>query len=276
MLHVEATERRLAVFRSGLRDSLVTQRAEADTRPYLHPLLAPDGVGVLTEDAPPHHSWQHGLYVGLNDVNGVGFWTEGPNDGTFHPKPLAPPVVDGKTVRWTVETAWRTPGRTPLLTEDQTWTLRDHGDTHYTLDLDWRLLADVNVTFGPYAYGGLFLRMPYRPDRGGLATNSEGQTNAGAEAQRARWCAVEMPVEGRNDPAGIALLDHPANPEHPVPWRVDNQLGIAPSRCIAGAWHLAEGETAWFRHRALVFRGPTDTDNIEAEWQAFAAQEPMS
>src|SRR4051812_27848376 len=87
----------IEIFRQDCQSALVTQRAQTDKRPYIHPLLAPDGVGVLTENEPPHHPWQHGLYVGLNDINGIGFWTEGrrgnQDDGTFHPQPLAAPEI---------------------------------------------------------------------------------------------------------------------------------------------------------------------------------------
>jgi hypothetical protein len=268
-LRVENTGRRLSLFREGRREPIVVQNAAANRRPYLHPLVAPDSIGVLTEDTPAHHPWQHGLYVGLNAVNGVGFWKEGKEDGTFHPEPIPSPQQKRDRVSWQVRTAWRSPDGTTLLIETQGWTFQDAGDT-YTLDLDWQLRAEIALTFGEYPYGGLFLRMPYREELGGLALNSEGQKNGDAEGQRARWVAVQMRTEGRSGPAGIALMDHPENPEHPVPWRVDGQLGIAPSRCIAGEWKLVRGETARFRHRVYAFCRPADVDRIEASWNAFA------
>src|SRR4029453_2351411 len=140
-------------------------------------------------DAPGHHPWQHGLYVGLNAVNGVGFWKENAADGTFHPEPMEPPQEREAGVGWQVHPAWRSPGGEPLLTERQEWTFHDAGET-YTLDFDWQLRADTDLTFGQYAYGGLFLRMPYRAERGGTALNSQGQQNGAAEAQHARWVAV--------------------------------------------------------------------------------------
>src|SRR5262245_11744128 len=93
----------ISLFRGAGSEPLLVQHADPDRRPYLHPIRPPDGIGVLTEDAPPHHPWQHGLYVGLNDVNGVGFWKEGAGDGTFHPRPLASPVVAVNEAHWTVE-----------------------------------------------------------------------------------------------------------------------------------------------------------------------------
>ena len=72
------------------------QEAPEFGRPYIHPLRAPKAGGILTENAPGHHPWQHGLYVGLNDVNGIGFWTEGlgadrDKDGSFACRELKDP-----------------------------------------------------------------------------------------------------------------------------------------------------------------------------------------
>ena len=271
----------LAFYRAGEAGLLLEQRAAPDSRPYIHPLIAPDGVGVLTENAPSHHPWQHGLYVGLNDINGVGFWTERlhrhpEHDGSFHPFSLDPPHVEATSVRWAVRSVWKSPRGEPMLTEEQRWHLAGDGAT-YALDLDWHLTAAIDLTFGQYAYGGLFLRMPYRREQGGTVENSEGRHGAGeTESQRARWVAVNMPIEGRpaaSLEAGVAIMDHPANPEHPVPWRVDNQFGICPSRSIAGAWHLARGETSISQYRLLVFCGPVDSQLIERSWRAYAAAE---
>ena len=39
-----------------------------------------------------------------------------------------------------------------------------------------------------------------------------------------------MPVAGRRDWGGFAIIDHPESPVFPVTWRVDNKLGVSPSR----------------------------------------------
>lgn len=279
IIHAAYAPDRLALHRAGQGAPLVEQHAAPDSRPYVHPIVAPDGIGVLTENAPTHHPWQHGLYVGLNDVNGVGFWTEGlsrhaTHDGTFHPFPLEPPHVEGAAVRWTVRSLWKSPQGEPLLTEEQRWHLVDD-DASYALDLEWRVTAVIDLTFGQYPYGGLFLRMPYRPEQDGTVQNSEGHRGAHeTEGQRARWVAVSMPIAERppaSPEAGVAIMDHPANPEHPVPWRLDNQLGIGPSRSIVGAWHLTASETSLSRYRVLAFCGPIDAVLIERSWRAYAA-----
>lgn len=271
-LEIRRTATGIAVFRAGGNAPILTQQAEPDKRAYIHPIVAPDGRGVLTEDTPPHHPWQHGLYAGLNDVNGVGFWMEGlreesrATDGTFHPRPIADVAAVDHRVTWTVLSDWRGPDGALMLMEAQAWRLTDLGDA-YELDVTWTLTAAVDLTFGKYAYGGLFLRMPYKKERGGEAINSEGQINGAAEGQRARWVSVSMPIEGRADWAGIAMMDHPDNPEYPNPWRVDGQLGIVPSRCIAGPWHLTKGTSEVHRYRLFVFCGRTDRDRVEANWR---------
>lgn len=275
VLQLKCEPERLAIHRPGSSAPLLVQHAPAHRRPFIHPLAAPDGEGALTEDMPHHHPWQRGLYVGLNDLDGIGFWKEGKgevgeSDGTFHPAPLEAPALQEGRVCWTVRTQWQAPGGTPVLAETQAWRLRD-GGTHCELELDWTLQALRTTRFGQYAYGGLFLRMPYREAIGGSALSSEGLGFPQAEGQLARWVALSMPLPGRQGEAGVAMLDHPGNPGHPVPWRVDHQLGIAPSRCIAGAWSLREGEASTSRYRLYLFCGPIVPEVVEAQWRAFAA-----
>ena len=267
---------KLTWWRDGADEPLVTQHTAPDRRPFLHPLVAPDGRGVLTLDAPADHAWQHGLYIGLNDVNGAGFWTEGllPHhhaiDGTFHPEPIQ---LTGPTA-WRVVTEYRSIRGEPLLRETQDWTLRDAGAT-YRLDLVWTLQALVDVKFGKYAYGGLFLRMPTAPkDPTARILNSEGgDTTDACEQKRARWIAVWMPLTGRADPAGVALFDHPGNPEHPLPWRADGYYGIGPSRSSVGEWSLANGAAVTFRHGVWAFTGNGDAARIEAAYQTYLGEQ---
>ena len=60
----------IAVFRRGGQEPILTQNARVDFRPYIHPIAAPDGKGVLTEYSPEHHRHQTGLYWGFTRVNG--------------------------------------------------------------------------------------------------------------------------------------------------------------------------------------------------------------
>ena len=60
----------ISVYRDNVAEPILTQNARPDFRPYLHPIVAPDGKGVLTEFSPAHHKHQTGLYWGFTKVNG--------------------------------------------------------------------------------------------------------------------------------------------------------------------------------------------------------------
>lgn len=273
---LSADGRRLAIYRVATKETLAVQNARTAKRPYLHPLLAPDGKGVLTEDAPPHHPWQHGLYVGLNRVNEVGFWSEGGSDGTFHPEPISQVSASAARADWRVQTVWKAPNGTSMLDETQAWTLRDE-ESQVILDLTWTLKARIPITFGKSTYGGLFIRMPYRGGADAKAITSEGKVNLAGEGQRAKWVALQMPIPGRpqNGIAGMALLDHPKNPDHPLPWRIDNELGVGPSRSILGDWKLNTDQSITFYFQVVLFTGVIPTQAIQSAWTRFSTEIPL-
>lgn len=275
VLHVEVGDGRVDVLRVGFATPVLTQHAHKDHRPFIHPILIPDGTAVLTQDAPGHHPWQHGLYIGLNDVNGVGFWSEGlhprrdpADDGTFHPQILGTPRSEGNRAEWSVRTEYRSHPGDAVLEELQEWAFTDFGD-RYTLDLRWTITAVVPITFGKYEYGGLFLRMPYSDKDGGTARNSERQVGEAAEGQRARWVSSQMPLDGAADEVLVVVMDRPGNLEYPTPWRVDNELGIGPSPSVAGPWQLAAGASRDFHYRVAVFARPVGDTTIEQAWTSF-------
>jgi hypothetical protein len=250
----------IEVRRAGAASPLLVQNAPTDMRPYLHPLMAPDGKGVLTQFRPGHHLHQTGIYFGFSAVNGRSFFHN--TDGAFFRGKGARVEKGGA---WSVETDWLAGDGSVLLTETQRWRIEDFV-AHYVLDLDWTGRAAVDVTIGKYDYGGLFVRMPWKAGIQGDAINSEGQSKKDAEGKRARWVDVGMEIEGRPDQAHIAMLDHRSNPDHPVPWRVDANLGIVPSRSRLGDWKIAKGESARARYRLVVYTGELNRDLIERNW----------
>lgn len=260
----------LAVYREGSDVPLLVQRNEQHARPCLQPLMAPDLDGVLTEFMPDHHHHQTGVFFGLPEVNGRSYFhvtRQGSFErvGHFMLKSGNDPIG-----RWSISDQWLS-DRGPVATETQSWRLRDHG-SWYVLDLDWSLLAHEELTVGKYDYGGLFVRMAWRPQTGGSAVNSEGQQGEECEGQRARWVDVGVPILGRKDgrDGHIALLDHPKNEGHPEPFRVDGQLGFGPCRARLGEWKIARSKTATAKFRLVVYLGEFDKERIEGAWKEFA------
>lgn len=70
----------ISLYKEGVSEPILVQVVENDFRPYIHPIVAPDGKGVLTEFSPGHHKHQTGLYWGLTRVNGRDYFHH-PADG---------------------------------------------------------------------------------------------------------------------------------------------------------------------------------------------------
>lgn len=260
----------IAIFRADGKTPIVTQQAKADFRPYLHPIVAPDGKGVLTEYSPGHHKHQTGLYWGFTRVNGRDYFHH-PQGDYWRRVSAKVLTASGPEVKWqTVYDLLDSTGKA-VLTETQTWTMRDM-QTKFLLDLDWSGEAQTDVTIGKYDYGGLFLRMPWREGIKGEVVNAARQRNASAEGQRAMWVDAGMQVEGRDDLAHIAIFDHPENKGYPQTWRVDGQLGIGPARARTGDWHIKKGETEVIRHEVVVYTGTLDDVELTKTWGEFSGQ----
>ena len=60
----------ISVYRADGKLPILTQNARAGHRPYIHPIIAPDGKGPITEYSPGHHKHQTGLYWGFTRING--------------------------------------------------------------------------------------------------------------------------------------------------------------------------------------------------------------
>ena len=136
----------ISIFRAGSKSPLLTQNAKAGFRPFLHPITAPDGKGVLTEYSPGHHKHQTGLYWGFTRVYGRDFFH---NPGAAFWKRLAANVVDGKgeEVKWqTVYDLLNEEGN-PILTETQNWSMREDGGK-FLISLEWKGEAKTDITIG--------------------------------------------------------------------------------------------------------------------------------
>ena len=260
----------VSVFRDGGSEALLVQNARDDHRPYIHPIMAPDGKGVLTEYSPGHHKHQTGLYWGFTRLNGRDYF-HNPSNGFWQRVETNVLASSGEVVQWETVYHLLDEGGTALLEESQVWSMRDTGDKYF-LDLTWTGKAHTEVTISEYAYGGLFLRMPWHEDIAGKVVNSSRQEDQRAEGQRAMWVDVGMEIDGRDDWGHIAIFDHPENPTFPMPWRVDNKLGIGPARSRLGDWEIPAGNSETFKHQFVVYTGEQSDVTINDEWKTYTGQ----
>ncbi len=258
----------IAVFRAGGRDPILTQNARPDARPYLHPIVSPDGKGVLTEVSPGHHPHQTGLYWGFTRLNGRDYFH---NPGGDYWRRVSATVTqaEGTEVRWQTVYELLDASGTATLLETQRWSMREQAGT-FVLNLEWRGDARADVTIGKYDYGGLFLRMPWREGLAGEVVNAARQRNERAEGQRAMWVDVGMQVEGRADLAHIAIFDYPDNAGFPQAWRVDGQLGVGAARSRTADWTIKQGESEVLRHQFIVYTGTLSDVAMDSRWTEFS------
>ncbi len=258
----------ISVFRAGSSEPVLTQNARPDTRPYLHPIVAPDGKGVLTEHSPTHHPHQTGLYWGFTRLNGRDYF-HNPQGGYWRRVSATVTQAAGDEVGW--QTVYELLGASgePALTEIQRWSMRERNGT-FVLGLEWRGEARTDVTIGQYDYGGLFLRMPWRQGIAGEVVNAARQRNERAEGQRAMWIDVGLQVEGRSDLAHIAMFDHPDNTGYPQTWRVDGQLGVGAARSRTGDWTIRKGDTEIVRHQFVVYTGELSDVRMDSAWADYS------
>ena len=114
----------ISVYRENDKEAILTQNARPDFRPYLHPIVAPDGKGLLTEYSPGHHKHQTGLYWGLKQVNGRDYF-HNPGAGFWRKVSSAVLVPKGEEVKWTTVYQLLDAEGKPVMNETQVWTMRD-------------------------------------------------------------------------------------------------------------------------------------------------------
>lgn len=264
--HDQNTET-ISVFRDDNK-LVLTQNVKTDIRPYIHPIMAPDGKGILTEFSPDHHKHQTGLYWGLKKVNGRDYFMNWKGD--YWRRVSARALREqGSMVQWQLIYDLLDESGNAILTETQTWSLQENNGK-LLLDLEWQGEAKTDLTMGQFYVGGLFLRMPWHPGIDGEIINAEGKRNSEAEGQRSIWNDIGIHIDGRDDKAHIAMLDHPDNVDSPVAWRVDNELGLGPSRQILGDWSIQKGKSVVFRYRLIIYTGEYDQNNLNRLWKEYS------
>jgi hypothetical protein len=264
---VTESDTSFSIYKGKAKQLVLTQVAKPNERPYIHPIMAPDGQSPVTEFRPGHHLHQTGLFWGLKRVNGRDYFMKWKGD---YWKRVSTKITarQGKQVAWqTVYNVLDSTGQTTLV-ETQNWTLQEV-DGKFMLDLEWKGQARTDVTMGKFYVGGLFVRMPWTKDLAGEVINVTGQTNKQAEAQRSEWLDVGVQRRGRSDWAHFTLFDHPQNKAFPTPWRVDNEFGVGPSRQIIEDWTIPKGETETIRYRILIYTGPIDQSQIREVAKAY-------
>lgn len=250
---------------------LVTFVTNPALRPYLHPVYDPSGQFVLTEDQPDDHPWQHGIFTGFHAVNGANYWKEDQGRQRFV-RLLSMTELDDR-VSWKSLSEWVAPSGQVVVEEEQTTTVHtpESLDT-YTIDIDLTLRAkNRDVKFGKFFVGGLSVRLEWEPDNPRQKhLTSTGLRGLKGEQKRAAWCTVDRPYGEAT--YGVAVFDHPSNPNHPPGWRIDREGLINPNVSALGDWTIPAGAEQTFHYRLVIYKGRADREAISRRFDIFTAE----
>jgi len=284
-------------------------------KPYLWPVIGPTGAPMTRaypmRDLPeepsaqrdhPHH---RGITFGHESLAGADSWheratfTEPTKDAATrerNQRRLADlgrivhrsfPLLAAETGQAVIEELCDhlDPSGTTVAVERRRLTFRADATTR-SIDIDQEFSPPAGggpIVFDDRKDAGLFVRVPASmavdARQGGRIVNSEGQVDAAAWSQPARWCDYHGPVAGAQ--LGIALLNHPDSHRHPTRWHVRTyglfaanpfaQRGYDPALPDA-ATTIAPGQTLRLHHRFLLHAGDHQAAGVEAAWQRYARE----
>lgn len=253
-------------------------------KPFLHPLRTLSGI-VVTRGFPVEkiegettdHLWHRGLWYGYEDINGVDFWRELGEDKTGRIVSRSSPTTTTNRHSGTLsaDLLLITPKRKVLGTLREEFTFFASGDNFF-IDARVTLSADrgVSLKMGDAEDGGFALRLAdwFRQDRGAMLLNSNGLV--GTEniwGKRARW--VDYSTTLKRQKVGVAMFDHPHNPQHPTYWHargrgscVANPFGARAflgDKSQDGSMTIPPGSRLELRYRVVVHPGDAREADLE-------------
>lgn len=253
---------------------------------FIHPLRAPHGQ-ILTRIQPPDHyhhygiwnPWTHMLFEG----DTLDLWNLNRKQGTVQFSKFLSFQQGDVFAEYSAlheHVSFSNGSERILLNEIQTVRVyRTDEPNYYIADLIISLncATESPVRLLEYRYGGLGWRATEEWDRhNSEVLSSEGKTRKNADGTRAKWCIVQGKVG--DDHAGILLMSHPENYNHPEPLRIwpENQydrgdmfFNFSPTKNTD--WLLEPGKSYVLKYRLLVFNGKFDKQKADEAWSHFAA-----
>jgi methane monooxygenase PmoA-like len=277
------------------------------TKPYLHPLRTVSGTYVtrmwpmekVEEEASiakPDHQHQRGVWFAHDSVIAGGvkldFWNNEasyttPNRGKIVLAKMGK-VTSGKKQGSIAATFdWTDLEGHKVLTESRVMTFHDDPKLRI-VDFDITLTPVEKVTFGDGKDGVFGIRMrPVLQETGGTGhiANADGlEGEKQLWGKPSNWCDYSGEVKGEK--VGIAILDHPDNPRHPVRWHARgyglfaaNPFGLAAftnDKSQDGSLTVEAGQSLRFRYRVIVHSGDVKDADIAGQWQRYIGSKASS
>jgi hypothetical protein len=263
----------------------------------IHPLFTPAGQ-VVSDDFPPDHAHQHGLFFAWVNTTFEGrhldFWNQKELTGRIaHAATLetvSGPVCGEFRVRLRHDDV-TTPDR-PRPVLDEVWTLRAYNVRDiFLVDFESRqeCAGESPLRINEYHYGGMGLRArrewfdpsvkggnPPDPSKSGRSDflTSEGQGRASGNHSRPDWVDISGEVgvpSGGIHRGGVTLFDHPENFRFPQSVRLHpNKPYFCFSPMVQGPFEIVAGRPYVSRYRLAIHDGPPDASLLGRLWRDYA------
>jgi hypothetical protein len=278
MLHVYADRQLVTSYHLGPRIDQDGREAGSIRRPFLYPVLGPDAI-PFTDFGKPHdptgsHAHHYSLWVGHASVNGQDFWSE--HGGRIVHQQLEA-VEDGPLFcRLVQRTGWISAG-TELVRERRSLTVYRTPEAFRLLDVELELepAGPKAVTFGKTSFGFLAVRVAPSMtvfDGGGEIRNARGERNErGAHLRRAEWLDQSGPVApGRW--GGLAILDHPDNPNYPTGWHCRNDGWAGAAFTMDQPYTIQPGQKLRLRYRIHLHRQDARGGQVARRFEEYRSR----
>lgn len=262
-------------------------------KPYLWPLRSASDKIVVRQypmsksvaGETHDHNHHRGLWFGHGDVNGYDFWSADPlNKQSSKYGKVVVTKVDkangGKdSGMFTVAMEWKDPSGKTIATESRTMTFWSDPKLRI-VDVDLTITPKEKLVFGDTKEGtfGIRLATSLQEDKGGHMVNAEGaEGEKNVWGKPSNWVDYYGSVDGEN--LGVAILDHPENPRHPVRWHsrayglfAANPFGLAEfvkDKSKNGALTAEPGKTLRFRYRVVIHPGGVKDADLGGMYQKW-------
>ena len=277
------------------------------SKPYLWPIRAASGTYVtrmwpmekVEEEASiakPDHPHQRGVWFAHDSVivgdRKLDFWNneasyKTPNRGKIVLARLGKVTSGKKSGSIAATFDWTDLEGHKVLTESRLMTFYDDPRLRI-IDFDITLTPVEKVTFGDGKDGAFGIRMrPVLQETGGTGhiVNADGlEGEKELWGKPSNWCDYWGEAEGQK--VGIAILDNPENPRHPVRWHARgyglfaaNPFGLrvflpkaqaADPATPDGSMTVESGQKLRFRYRVIVHPGDVKDADIPGQWTKYA------
>ena len=177
-------------------------------KPYFSPVRAADGT-IITRplEKPADHPHHKGIWLSIDEVNGIKFWAEKGKIRNVSVKPLE---STGSPARLQVVNHWLDPETDePALIETTTISIYPNRLLAYDITFS---APNGSATFEDTKEGlfGIRLRDSMREKEGGHVVNADGlEGSKAAWGKPSKWVDYFGEAEGKT--YGVAIFDHPEN-----------------------------------------------------------------